>query len=163
MWQFVKCIVWCWRISCLLCVFYLFIHRNNLHWTVTKSLMLSRIGNGSLTHWGRVTHICVSKLSSIVSDNGLSPGRRQAIIWTNAALLLIGPLGTNFVENLIEIHIFSFRKMYFKMSSGKWRPFCLGLNVLRTTHWQKLLLDQPWSNRILQIRRQFMYRRYKVI
>ena len=34
----------------------------------------------ALTHWGRVTHICVSKLSILGSDNGLSPGRRQAII-----------------------------------------------------------------------------------
>ena len=42
-----------------------------------------------LTHWGRVTHICVSKLTSIGSDNGLPPGRRQAIIWTNARILLI--------------------------------------------------------------------------
>ena len=58
---------------------------------------------GSLTHWGRVTHICVSKLTTIGSDNGLSPGRRQAIIWTNAGILLIGPLGTNFSEILIEI------------------------------------------------------------
>ena len=48
-----------------------------------------------LTHWGRVTHICVSKQTSIGSDNGLSPGRRQAIIWANAGILLIGPLGTN--------------------------------------------------------------------
>ena len=32
-----------------------------------------------LTHWGRVTHICVSKLTIIGSDNGLSPGGRQAI------------------------------------------------------------------------------------
>ena len=32
-----------------------------------------------LTHWGRVTHICVGKLI-LGSDNGLSPGRRQAII-----------------------------------------------------------------------------------
>ena len=86
-----------------------------------------------LTHWGRVTHICVSKLSSIVSDNGLSPGRRQAIIWTNAGLLLIGPLGINFSEILIEIHTFSFKKLHFKISSGKCRPFCLGLNVLRTS------------------------------
>ena len=39
-----------------------------------------------LTHWGRVTHICVSKLTIIGSDNGLSPDRRQAIIWTNAEL-----------------------------------------------------------------------------
>ena len=44
-----------------------------------------------LTHWGRVTHICIVKLTVIGSDNGLSPGRRQAIIWTNAGILLIGP------------------------------------------------------------------------
>ena len=44
-----------------------------------------------LTHWGRVIHICVSKLTIIGSDNGLSPGRRQAIIWTNAGILLTGP------------------------------------------------------------------------
>ena len=59
-----------------------------------------------------------------------SPGRRQAIMWTNAGILLIGPLGTNFSENLIEILIFSFTKMLLKGSSAKWRPFCLGLNVL---------------------------------
>ena len=46
-----------------------------------------------LTHWGRVTHICIDNLTIIGSDNGLSPGRRQAIIWTNAGILLIGPLG----------------------------------------------------------------------
>ena len=71
-------------------------------------------------------------LSIIGSDNGLSPGRRQAIIWTNAGILLIGPLGTNFSEILTEIHTFSFKKMHLKMSSGKWWPFCLGLNVLRS-------------------------------
>ena len=84
----------------------------------------------SLTHWGRVTHICVSKLTIIGSDNGLSPGRRQAIIWTNAGILLIGPLGANFSEILIEILTFSIKKMRFKVSSAKWRPFCLGLNRL---------------------------------
>ena len=83
-----------------------------------------------LTHWGRVTHICISKLTTIGSDNGLSPGRRQAIIWTNAGILLIWPLGTNFSETLIEIHTVSFKKMHLKMSSGKWHPFCLGLYVL---------------------------------
>ena len=88
--------------------------------------------NESLTHWGQVTHICVGNLTIIGSDNGLSPGRRQAIIRTNAGILLIGPLGTNFNENLIGIHSFSFKKMHLKMSSGKWRPFCLSLNVLTT-------------------------------
>ena len=83
-----------------------------------------------LTHWGRVTHICVSKLTIIGSDNGLSPGRRQAIIWTNAGILLIGPLRTNFSEIFIEMHTFSFKNMWLKMSSAKWQPFCLGLNVL---------------------------------
>ena len=85
----------------------------------------------SLTHWGRVTHICVAYLTIIASDNGLSPSRRQAIIWTNARILLIRPLGTNFSEIWIEIHTFSFKKMHLKMSSAKRRPFCLGLNVLR--------------------------------
>ena len=65
----------------------------------------------------------------IGSDNGLSPGRGQAIIWTNAGILSNGPLGTNFIEILIKIHTFSFKNMHLKMLSGKWQPFCLGLNV----------------------------------
>ena len=83
-----------------------------------------------LTHWGRVAHICVGSLTIIGSDNGLSPGRGQAIIWTNAGILLIGPWGTNFSETLIGIQTFSFKKMHLKMSSAKWRPVCLGLNLL---------------------------------
>ena len=85
-----------------------------------------------LTHWGQVTHICVGYLTIIGSGSGLSPGRRQAIIWTNAGILLIGTLGTNFSEVLIKLHSFSFKKMHMKMSSGKWRPSCLGLNMLNT-------------------------------
>ena len=83
-----------------------------------------------ITHWGRVTHICVNKLTIIGSDNDLSPGRRQAITWTNAGILLIVPWGTNFSDISIVIHIFSFKKMHLKMSSGNWQPFCLGLKVL---------------------------------
>ena len=70
-----------------------------------------------LTHWGRVTHICVSKLTSIGSDNGLSPGQHQAIIWTNAAILLIRTLGTNFSE-------------IWKMASILSRPQCVKLSDL---------------------------------
>ena len=99
-----------------------------------KILMLL-LGNGMcivsvLTHWGRVKHICVSKHTIIGSDNGLSPGRRQAIIWTNVGILLIGTLGKNFSEILFQIRIFSFKKMGLNVSSVKWRPFCLGLNML---------------------------------
>ena len=74
-----------------------------------------------LTHWARVTHIYVGKVFIIGSDNGLSPGRRQAIIWINVGILLIGPVGTNFSEILIEINTFPFKKMH--LSSGKWLSF----------------------------------------
>ena len=83
-----------------------------------------------LTHWGRVTHICVGKLTIIGSDNGLLPGWRLAIIWPNAIILLIQTLGTNYSEIFTETHVFSFKKMHFKMSSAKLWQFGLGLNVL---------------------------------
>ena len=82
------------------------------------------------TQWSRVAHICVSKLTIIGSDNGLSPGRRQAVIWTNDGILLTGPLGTNFSEISIETNTFSFKKTHLKMSYGKWSPLLLGLHVL---------------------------------
>ena len=90
-----------------------------------------------LTHWGRVTHICVGKLTIIGSDNGLLPGRCQAITWTNAGILLIRSLGTNFSEILIEIDTFSYKKMHLKMPSAKWRPFCLGLDMLKLNRVSK--------------------------
>ena len=89
------------------------------------------LGPNVLTHGGRVTHIYVRKLTSIGSDNGLSPDRRQAIIWTNAGLSFFLPLATNFSEILIEILTFSFKKMRLKMPSAKCCSFRLGLNVLR--------------------------------
>ena len=118
--------------------------------------MLQWIGSSLVTHWGQVTHICVSKLTTTIgSDNGVSPGRRQAVIWTNDGILLIGHLGTNFSEILIGIHISMvscqkgptrhayawqigpfwqdtfdvFIKKCIKTLSAKWRPFCPGLNV----------------------------------
>ena len=94
-----------------------------------------------LTHWGRVTHKRVSDLTSIGSYNGLSPGRRQAIIRTNAGILLIRPLGTNLSELLVEILIFLFKKIRLKVSSAKRRPFCLGLNEL-TEIWIEI---KPFS------------------
>ena len=93
-----------------------------------------------LTHWGPVMHICVSKVTII---GKFSSGRHQAIIWTNAWILLIGPLGTNFSEILIEFLTFSFTKMHFKVSSAKWRPFGLGLNVLK--HWGQNKMVSIWQ------------------
>ena len=70
--------------------------------------------------WGRVTQTCISKLIMIGPDNGLSPDWRQAILWTNGIILLIGPMGINTSENLIATNTLSFRKN-------------LGLNVLNLT------------------------------
>ena len=58
------------------------------------------------------------------SDNGSSPIRRQAIIYTNHGLLSIGPLGTNVSKILIKVQNRSFTKMHLKISSVEWRPFC---------------------------------------
>ena len=66
------------------------------------------------THWGRVTHICVSKLTNIGSDNVLSPGRCQAIIFTNAGIVLIGPIRINFNEMLIKFMHFHSQKCIWK-------------------------------------------------
>ena len=66
----------------------------------------------TLTHWGQMTHICISKLSIIDSDNGLSPGRRQAIIWTNVGLLLIERFGT-------KLWNIPLKNLYLKVSSAK--------------------------------------------
>ena len=80
------------------------------------------------------------------SDNGLSPVRRQAIIWTNSGILLIWHLGTNFNEMLIEIQTFPFKKIRLKMSSGKCRPFCLGLNVLNDVIRLQTCLVPKWND-----------------
>ena len=104
-----------------------------------------------------MTHICVDNVTIIGSDNGLSPGRRQAIIWNNDGILLIGPLGTNSSEIVIEIITFSVKKMHLKMSSGNWRPSCPGPNVLiclnGTLHdhvmtWRRSQHYQPFARRI---------------
>ena len=123
---------------------WLMVKRSSLAFT---SVLIWKNHINGLTHWGWVTHICVSKLTIIGSDNGLSPGRRQAIIWNNAGLLLIEPLGTNFSEISIGIQTFSFKKMHLKMSSGKCRPFCLGLNVLiRPLHFSEIWIKTQSSS-----------------
>ena len=92
--------------------------------------------------WYIYVYIYVSNLTIIGSDNGLSPGRHQAIIWTSAGILLSVPLRTNFCEILIAILTFSFKKMPYKVSSAKWQPFCLGLNVLSRNWW-----PCPWPSK----------------
>ena len=105
-------------------------------WTVGNTLcMLGRLVEQVLTHWSRVMHICVSNhqaewrihasVTIIGSDNGLLPDRHQVITWTNAGILLIGPLGTNFREIWIKILIFSFKKCIWKCHLRNWGHFLL--------------------------------------
>ena len=68
-----------------------------------------------LINWGWVMHICVNILNIIGSDNDLLPGQGKAIIWTNIGILLIGPLGTNFSEIVIKVHIISSKEMHLKI------------------------------------------------
>ena len=69
--------------------------------------------------------------ATIESDNGLPPVRQQAIIETNAGLLIIRPLGRNLCEILIKkSKTISFKKIHLKMSSAKCRPFPLDLDML---------------------------------
>ena len=106
-----------------------------------------------LTHWGRVTHICINKLTIIGSDNGLWLGRSQAIIWTDAGVSLIGSLWTNFNEILIEIHPFTLKKVYFenvvwKMASILSRLQCIKVNIwpkaqCPSRHWKNLFYHPP--------------------
>ena len=85
------------------------------------------------THLSRVTFIYVLVTYAIVgSDNGLLPVQCHTIIWIKARSLLTGPLRTNFSEIWIKMKQHPLKKMYLKMSCAKWRPICLGLNVLIT-------------------------------
>ena len=64
--------------------------------------------------------------------------RTQAIMWTNAWILLIGPLEKYFNEISIRLQQFLFIKMSLKVSSAKCLPFCVSLNVSRNHHpWLK--------------------------
>ena len=78
-----------------------------------------------------MAHIRVSKLTGIGSDNGLSPGRRQAILWTNAGILLIGLIGTNYFSEILIANQIFIQGNVFENVVWKLSPFCLGLNVLR--------------------------------
>ena len=101
-------------------------------------------GANVLTHWGRVMHICIGNLNIIGSNNGLWPSRHQAIIWTNAGILLVGPLGTNFSEISIEILIFSFKKKHFESVVSEMvailsQPQCVNMEI--NSNWRLLTDD----------------------
>ena len=98
-----------------------------------------------LTHWGWVTHTFFGNLTTIGSDNSLSPGRHKAILWTNAGILLIRILRTNFSEILSKIHTFSLqkciRKIVCEMSAILPRPQCVNLCFMLYVLTNQLFLN----------------------
>ena len=121
------------HISCIY-IYISYMHNKQTTTTTQTKTMCARIymhGQSllCLTHWGRVMHICVWKLTTINSDNGLSPARRQAIIWTNAGILLL-ILGANFSEIFSEIHRIlihenAFENVVYEMAAILSRPPCV--------------------------------------
>ena len=116
------------------CVFTIFILVN---W-ISLSVVWKKewICNMSGSHRGRVTHICASKLDhpSLAQIIGLSPVRRQAIIWTNADILFLRDnIHWNFNRKSSV-----FVQTAFKMSPTKLLSFCLGLSVFDTHHQHQL-------------------------
>ena len=104
-------------ISCLAIVYWTFYRRCNIHVAFNNVPLTTNISNMTFCFVGHLcnlcnftiisvnvmqwfllnslslTHMCVSKLAIIGLDNGLSHWRRQANIWNNARISLIGPLG----------------------------------------------------------------------
>ena len=105
----------------------------------------------ALTHWGRVTHMAISKLTIIGSDNGLSPSWSQAITWTNVGILLIGPLGTNFSEINRNYNIFSqeneFESTVCKMAAMLSPPQC----VKKGAKWKQSVVQNVLMKAFLSV------------
>ena len=119
--------------------------KRNFHFIFLNENSIIMIVFYVLTHWGWVMHICVGNLTIVDSDNGLSPGRREAVIWTNAGILLMEPFRTKLGEIVIKILTFSFKKMHLIVSSAKWRPFCPGGDALiRSQHLYSLVPRTLW-------------------
>ena len=96
---------------------------------MTEYVTLQRFSD-CLTHWGRVTHICVGNLTSIGPDNGLPPSRRQAIIWTKCWDIVNWTLTNKLQWNFnpysnIFIQENAFENVVCEMASILSRPQCV--------------------------------------
>ena len=78
----------------------------------------------AFTHGGRVTYICVSKLTIIGSDNDLMPSRQQCwdiVYWTLRKKKL--------QWILIKVYTYSFKEIHLNVV-WNWRPYYLDLIML---------------------------------
>ena len=134
-------------------------------WEVKSFCDRNSCSQKSLTHWGRVTHICVSKLTIIGSDNGLSPGRHQTIIWTNAGILLIGSLGTNFSEILIAILTFSFKCIWkcCLQNGGHFVSASMCWWNIKSQQWEQLEMDDLVLNSLWETNKIFAFSHFSTL
>ena len=112
----------------------------NVNW-----LLSARKDNLLLTHWGRVEHICISNLAITGSDNGLSPGRRQAITRTNAGL------GNKLQWNLnrnwyIFIQENAFESVLCETAAILSRPQCVKRYVMKFDCFLQHMSTSCWSH-----------------
>ena len=100
-------------------------------------IQLIQVDDYVLTHWSRVMHICISKLTIIDSDNGLLPGRCQAIIWNQWWNVVNFNLRNKFQWNLkwnshIFIHKNAFENALCEMAIILPRTQCVKWQPLQT-------------------------------
>ena len=115
------------------------ISKTQLKFAISKSWPEHPATN-ELTHWGRVTQICISKLTIIGSDNGLSPGWHQVIIWNNAGILLIGALGTSLSKILIKNQYIFIQENVFENDVWKMAAILSWHKCVKTCMWNLLHL-----------------------
>ena len=101
-------------------------------WGCVCARMYAVYGLFDLTRWGRLTHMSQYTNHHWFRYHGLSPGRRQAIIWTNAGILLVGPLGTN--SSIIFVQENGFESVVCKMAS-----------ILSRLQWVKMRLGSAYK------------------
>ena len=113
------------------CFFPAAFHLNERSWSLQNGHLYLILSIQVLTDWSLMTHICASKLTIIGPDYGFSPCRRQAIIWTDAGILLIRILATNVSEIFSEINTFSFKNTF---DNVVWEMAALLTRALRPDH-----------------------------
>ena len=126
-----------------------------IHWIKKYALLISHRSHNDLISPKCRIYASMNGVS-IGSDNGLLRGRRQAIVWTNAGMLLIGPLGINFNEIRFGILTFSFKKMYLKLPSvkmatilfsGRWVKNCSNICSQKCIDLSRAYQEHPFVSR----------------
>ena len=88
------------------------------HYDALRSMLIF------VTHWGHLTHICIGDSTIIVSDNGLSPNRRQAIFWTEMGILM------KFQAKFKNLHSWDiFQKVLWQKATNLYRSQCIVISI----------------------------------